>query len=405
VSSRSVIVVGAGFAGLAAADRLAAEGWRVTVLEARERVGGRVWSSRLGNGALIELGGEFITGGYDVTAELCSRFGIELDGMEINYPDRDLVPDPGLAAGALAAAAERVAALAADDPDAPLLELLAKAADGPAREVLEMRLQSALAFPAAELDSRFARKLPELAATEETRRMRGGNQGLAEAVASALGGAVRLGSPARAIRHGEGGVRVLTDGGWLEAAACVVAVPVALLGDIRFDPPLPAATADAVASIRIGAAAKLAVPLHEPAAPRAVMSAAHLFWIWTTPCDEAGATSVGGWAGATPVLEGLDVAAGPGRWLELVEELAPDLRLDRDGARLTVWERDPWARGAYSVLPPEATAAAVASAIGPGPNVVFAGEHTAEPGWTGTMEGALRSGRRAALDLDASLGL
>lgn len=111
-------------------------------------------------------------------------------------------------------------------------------------------------------------------------------------------------------------------------------------------------------------------------------------------------TSVGGWAGAAPVLAALDVAAGPGRWLDLVEELDPALRLDRDGARLTVWGQDPWARGAYSVLPPVATTAAKAAAE-PVPNVVFAGEHTAEPGWTGTMEGALRSGRRAVAQLSA----
>ena len=140
-------MIGAGFAGLTAADGLAAEGWDVTVLEARERVGGRVWSARLGNGALIELGGEFITGGYDVTEEMCMRFGIELDGMGINYPDRDLVPDPGIDAAVLSAAAERVAAAATADPDAAFLALLDEAeGDAAVRGVLAMRMQSALGF-------------------------------------------------------------------------------------------------------------------------------------------------------------------------------------------------------------------------------------------------------------------
>lgn len=394
-------MVGAGFAGLAAADGFAAAGWEVTVLEARERVGGRVWSAQLDNGARIELGGEFITGGYDVTEEMCSRFGIELDGMEINYPDRDLVPDAGVDPDALAAAAERAAAAAADDLDGPVLELLARAVpDEAARSILAMRLQSALAFPAAEIDARFALKLPELVATEETRRMRGGNQGLAEAMAAGLGREnVRLGDPVREIRHSAGGVRAFTDSAELEADACVIATPVALDGGIRFDPPLPGATRTGAAAIRTGRAAKLAVPLRRPAEPRAVMSAEHRFWIWATPADEAGANSVGGWAGAGPVLEGLAVAAGPERWLDLVTELAPDLSLDREGARLTVWEQDPWARGAYSVLPPTMTGPAEAAGRGPSPNVVFAGEHLAEPGWTGTMEGALRSGRRAAAEV------
>jgi monoamine oxidase len=335
---RSVLVVGAGFAGLAAADALTSAGWEVTVLEARQRIGGRVWSERLGNGALIELGGEFITTGYDVTAELCVRFGIELDGMEINYPDRDLVPDSGVAVGALAAAAARVAAAAARDPDLPVLELLrAEVPDESARDILEMRLQSALAFPAAEIDSRFAVKLPELVSTAETRRMRGGNQGLAEALTAGLDDEVRLGCRAREVRREAGEIRVVTDGGELTAAACVVAVPVALLGDLRFDPPLDPAIDDGIAAIRTGSAAKLAVPLREPATPRAVMSAADRFWIWTTPSDEAGVRSVGAWAGAAPVLERLCVGACAERWLERVEDLGRDLAIYRDGARLTVW--------------------------------------------------------------------
>ena len=397
---RSAAVVGAGFAGLAAADALTSAGWQVTVLEARQRVGGRVWSAWLGNGALIELGGEFITAGYEVTAELCGRFGIELDGMEINYPDRELVPDPGVGADALAGAAARVAAAAARDPDLPVVELLrAEVDDEGARDVLEMRLQSALAFPAAGIDSRFALKLPELVSTAETRRVRGGNQGLAGALAAELHEEVRLGCTVREVRREGEGIRVVADGGEFTAAACVVAMPVALLGDLRFDPPLDPAIENGIAAIRTGTAAKLAVPLHEPAAPRAVMSAADRFWIWTTPSDEVGARSVGAWAGAAPVLERLGVGAGPERWLDRVGELCPDLELDRANARLTVWEQDPWARGAYSVLPPQRTPAAESAAAAAAPNLVFAGEHTAEPGWTGTMEGALRSGRRAAAEL------
>jgi len=192
---------------------------------------------------------------------------------------------------------------------------------------------------------------------------------------------------------------VITDGGELTAAACVVAVPVALLGDLRFDPPLDPAIDDGIAAIRTGSAAKLAVPLLEPATPRAVMSAADRFWIWTTPSDEVGVRSVGAWAGAAPVLRRLGVGAGPDAWLDRVEEMCPDLVLDRAGARLTVWEQDPWARGAYSVLPPRRTPPAELAAAPAAPNLVFAGEHTAEPGWTGTIEGALRSGKHAAKTL------
>ena len=67
-----VIVIGAGFAGLAAATELADRGVDVRVLEARDRVGGRVWSDRAG-GAVIERGAEFVLDGYDVAARATPR--------------------------------------------------------------------------------------------------------------------------------------------------------------------------------------------------------------------------------------------------------------------------------------------------------------------------------------------
>ncbi len=73
-----VVVIGAGFAGLAAADALRAGGAEVTVLEARDRVGGRVWSVQFGEGAVIERGAEFILPGYDSMNALAERFGIPL---------------------------------------------------------------------------------------------------------------------------------------------------------------------------------------------------------------------------------------------------------------------------------------------------------------------------------------
>ena len=84
--------------------------------------------------------------------------------------------------------------------------------------------------------------------------------------------------------------------------------------------------------------------------------------------------------------------------MQRLARLWPELRAERE-VSLTVWADDPWSRGAYSVLPPVATAHAEAVAASPGPNLLIAGEHTAEPGWTGTMEGALRSGVRAAREL------
>ncbi|MEA2455256.1 MAG: monoamine oxidase, partial [Thermoleophilaceae bacterium] len=82
-------VVGAGLAGLVAADELRRAGAEVVVLEARERVGGRVWSRRLDNGAVVEMGAEFILPGNTAIRELARRFGLGLWDKGMRYGRRD----------------------------------------------------------------------------------------------------------------------------------------------------------------------------------------------------------------------------------------------------------------------------------------------------------------------------
>jgi monoamine oxidase len=94
----------------------------------------------------------------------------------------------------------------------------------------------------------------------------------------------------------------------------------------------------------------------------------------------------------------LQTAAGPTRWLDSLERLRPDLDLDTGGAVLSTWDNDPWVRAAYSTSPPPELEAAVERPTGP---LAFAGEHTAGE-HAGLMEGAIRSGRRAARSLLAA---
>jgi monoamine oxidase len=194
-------------------------------------------------------------------------------------------------------------------------------------------------------------------------------------------------------------VRLLTGDGAIEADSCIVAVPVAVLPTLRFDPPLPGPTADAIASIPTGEAAKLAAVLRSPAPPRAVMSVHDRFWAYVTPADEVGGRVVGAWAGSPGVLDQLEARTGSDRWLARMGALWPELDIDPASVTVTTWQDDPWARGVYSVLPHIDSDTARAARRPPSPRLRFAGEHTAEDGWTGTMEGALRSGRRAAAEL------
>jgi monoamine oxidase len=83
------VVVGAGLAGLVAADELVRDGMEVVVLEARSRVGGRVWSQRLPNGAVIEMGAEYILPGNTAIRELADRFGLGLWDKGMRYGRRD----------------------------------------------------------------------------------------------------------------------------------------------------------------------------------------------------------------------------------------------------------------------------------------------------------------------------
>ncbi|MFN8149800.1 MAG: FAD-dependent oxidoreductase, partial [Solirubrobacterales bacterium] len=108
-----------------------------------------------------------------------------------------------------------------------------------------------------------------------------------------------------------------------------------------------------------------------------------------------GGRVVGAWAGSLPVLDDLDARSGdPGRWLERLVELWPELKLEPEAAELTLWDETAWPRGAYSVRSTD-----VEGPLDTGSErLVLAGEYTAGS-WSGTIEGALRSGLRAARDL------
>ncbi len=398
-----VCVIGAGFAGLAAAAHLAAAGADVVLLEARDRVGGRIWSDRLPSGALIERGGEFITGGYTETEATCARLGLELVGMGIRYPHRALRPDPGIDRTEALAAAAAVEVAAADRPDKPALAMLEEVVTDPAiRELFAARVQSSHAHPIDDLDAGYLASVSKLLANDEARRVMGGNQQIADRLAERLGAAVRLRTPARAIAHDEAGVRVRTDAGEVAADVAVVAIPHPLLAALPITPALPTELAAALGTLRMSVAAKLSAPLAEPVAPDAIMSVPARFWAYVTPCDQLGGASVSSWAGAAPVVDALGADDGTETWLAAIRALWPELPAIAGEACVTSWRTDPWSLGAYSVRRAAGDDALQRLLSTPVGRISFAGEHTAGDGWAATLEGALRSGGRVAAELMAT---
>lgn len=398
------IVVGAGLAGLVAADELAHVGVEVVVLEARSRVGGRVWSEHLPNGAVVEMGAEFILPGNTAIRALVDRFELGLWDKGMRYGRRDPSGGIGTTHEELAAAvaeveralAERAPARAgASAPRLSAREFL-DGLDIPAgaREAILARVEISSANSA---DLVAAAELVGVAHIDDEPApgIAGGNQRLPLALAAELGHAVHLDSPVSAVEWGER-VHVLTADGELDADACVIAVPASVLDRIAFDPPLPGPVADAFGLVTYGHAAKLFAPLRGTAGPSAVMNVPERYWSWTAGGD-GGHTQpvVSAFAGSARALETLRVDAGPERWLDSLEHLRGDLDLDRDGALVSTWSDDPWVRAAYSTSPPPSVARAVEETTGP---LAFAGEHTAGP-HAALMEGAIRSGQRAARSL------
>lgn len=389
-----VAVAGAGLAGLTAAYELQRAGAEVVVLEARDRVGGRVWSRQLENGAVVEMGAEFLLPGNTAIRELAAQLGFGLWAKGMRYGSREPRGGIGTTVEEMEAAAGKLgAALGSAPPDLPARRFL-DGLDIPAgaREALVARVEISGANSADEV---AARDLAGIAHVdrEPAPSIAGGNQGLALALARELGEAVRLRSPVERVQHSPEEVRVVAAGAELGADACIIAVPAPVLDRIGFDPPLPAHLAGALQDVRYGHAAKLFVPLRTPAPPSAVMSVPGRYWTWTATGDRGEVQPVvSAFAGSPGALERLDVANGPERWLGLLAELRPELDLDPGGALLSTWADDPWARAAYSTSPPRDLPDTFAHPAGP---LAFAGEHLGGE-FAALMEGAIRSGRRAA---------
>jgi monoamine oxidase len=390
-----VVVAGAGLAGLAAADALARSGVEVVVLEARDRVGGRVWSRELANGAVIELGAEFVLPGNDTIRAFVDRFGLGWWDKGMRYGEREprgVEVDPVALREAPARIRTALEAAPAGLTADRLLEGLDL--DRGVREAIRARLEVSSATTADRVD---ARALAGLAAhsSDVSPSVAGGNQRLALALAAELGAAIQLSSPVHRIAWDGAGAVVSTAGGEVHAERVVLAVPASTIARIDFEPVLPGSLREAYAAVEYGHAAKLFVPLDEPARTSAVLSVPERYWCWTATGAAGVQPVVSCFAGSAPALRALGVERGPEGWLGSLRRLRPELALHGEVV-LSTWDDDPWVGAAYSCDAPPV------EAWGPAGPFHACGEHTAG-GHAALMDGALASGVRAAGETVAAL--
>jgi monoamine oxidase len=392
----TVVVVGAGLAGLTVALRLEQSGHTVIVLEARDRVGGRVHSVTMDNGAVAELGGEWITANQTPILELVDEAGLTMSDVGVDFTIRDLMgsdPIPNQehrrVARAVSAAVDSLSTSERSQLSAS--QLLNSLNDGSdAFTVLRQRIEGSAGLS---LDRVGVEEIVGDFGIEETTYLRidGGNQLLADRVAEMLSD-VRLGQPVVEIRH-ESNVSVSTKDDLVPADAVVVAVPLPLISKMKFSPPLDPEIVEATDRIKMGTAAKLAIPTKTHPQLFALQIGDLTWWLWTgAGPGEATRRAVTGFAGTQEAVSSLD-----GRWPDLVSEALPGVDLTGTPV-FTDWGQDPWAAGCYSALGPAQEG--MLEAFRRSGSVVFAGEHTLG---AGSMSGAIESGEAAAIRLGSHL--
>lgn len=405
-----IVIVGAGLSGLTAAWQLEKAGHRCTVLEARNRVGGRTWSEQLDNGAITERGGEYIFPNEFAIRQLAAELEVPILSHSILYGRRTvngrrLTPNELAESSALAAATLRQ--MLADGETRVSLERVAAEAFGAdyrAHPYYRRVATSTIGDP--DRVSAEAVLLYESSTIggyiEDGGHLLGGNQTLTQTIASNMRGQLRLEHPVAAIEQSQSGVQLtLEDGSRLEADAAVISVPLPLLNALNLEHELPEQQQRALSHRSMGVAAKLGVPISRFDGELALQNAEHTWWSWRSLAadGEHRIAAISSFAGGTAALDHLDVANGSATWLAELQKMRRGIELD-GAAVLTNWAADPWARGAYSVPGLDwerADATAFESAAG---RLVLAGEHT---GIAQSLSGAVASGYRAAKIIDREL--
>lgn len=416
-----VVIVGAGFTGLSAAIELKRAGVDFVLVEARDRVGGRVEAVRNGLGERIDSGGQFLCEDMPQLMELARA---QDKTFVETYVEGDFITHPAMSAPraertyhASMAIRERMNRIEPNDPAikgltvADWLEGQNDTADAKAafRSMIEglwcLALEKVPLWYLIDNDRRITNEVPELQYS-----LRETMQSVADDLARDFGGRVRLGEPVTHIEYGPPGVRVVSSNGVIEARAVLVAVPPATAAKLDFTPALPAALDRALGAWESGAVIKILVRYPRP------------FWrerdlsgmvMWRDlpglfACD----------ASKDPDHAALVVFVGGPlalRWHELgeadlraqvtmrlVEALGPEAADSLDFSRRD-WTHDGWSGGAYSDLIIDVTARDAERTILAGAPPLHFASSELSPSFPGYVEGAIVAGRIAARRIIAEI--
>ncbi|TRW80291.1 FAD-dependent oxidoreductase [Mycolicibacterium sp. 018/SC-01/001] len=415
VDPEPVIVVGAGLAGLSTAHMLARAGMRTVVLEADERPGGRMHTVTEGlvAGQYGELGAETISADDTEVAALCADLGVELSGptaeggapmtaIDSLLDTHTMVTGGHVVAGSRVAVIRREATMALGTLPPAAHETVAQwlrraALSGEARALLCAATRALSQRDPAQTDARVL-----LEDSPRARRtIRGGTRRLTDALARDKD--VRLGARATVIRQRRGRITVsLDDGQTLSAKQAVVAVSPFVLGAIGFDPPLPPATLLAAISTPRSQGSTVVAQYREAAALHGLLAQGvcsdgpiSRAWLGTAETDGTAVVRALVCGTARARVEQCDAALDE---LDALLETVVGRRLTRLGGRVKNWSADESFLGMGGAPPITLRGSHVALLAAAERRVHFAGAHTDEM-FCDTLEGAVRSGQRAAREV------